>query len=430
MPALAEKIISSDIGRRMASGAFWSLTGTALGKFCILLAGIFCARILGQEGFGELGMVRSTIGMFIVMGSAGIGVTATRFISQYRESDKSYTAAIYTLSNKFALVVGIMIACILLCVSSPIAVYALHEPELQLSVQIGCLILLASILNAAQQGVLTGLEDFRSIAINTFIASIIEALLTTAGAWLWGVEGAIAGFGLGIIVLWLANLRSVRIDFMKAGIHPAGKMIGKECRHLLIDYCLPATLSALTVTPAFFLIRSMLVSDSGYNELAIYEAADQWKVIILFIPSAISNIALPILSSMNKQQTFERTLMANILLVGGIATLVAILISLLSAIIMPLYGSDFNNQLPLILLAVSTVFSSIATVIEMAIYSKDKMWPCLWMNLLWAILMVGCCYLLLQRGYGAAAPAWAVLISYLLKAAYMGVYIRMIHETD
>ena len=96
MPALAERIISSDIGRRMASGAFWSLTGTALGKFCILLAGIFCARILGQEEFGELGMVRSTIGMFIVMGSAGIGVTATRFISQYRESDKSYIAAIYT----------------------------------------------------------------------------------------------------------------------------------------------------------------------------------------------------------------------------------------------------------------------------------------------------------------------------------------------
>ena len=154
--SLIHKLKASDIAKRMTRGAFWSLTGTALGKFCILLAGIFCARILGQEGFGELGMVRSTIGMFIVMGSAGIGVTATRFISQYRESDKSYTAAIYTLSNKFALVVGIMIACILLCVSSPIAVYALHEPELQLSVQIGCLILLASILNAAQQGVLTG----------------------------------------------------------------------------------------------------------------------------------------------------------------------------------------------------------------------------------------------------------------------------------
>ena len=31
-------------------------------------------------------MVRSTINMFIVLGSAGLGVTSTKYIAEYRES--------------------------------------------------------------------------------------------------------------------------------------------------------------------------------------------------------------------------------------------------------------------------------------------------------------------------------------------------------
>ena len=102
MKQLLNAINKSDIAKRMANGAFWSFTGTALGKFLVLLSGIFCARILGQEVFGELGMVRSTIGMFIVLGTSGIGVTATRYISYYRQKDKQHAASIYLLSNKFA----------------------------------------------------------------------------------------------------------------------------------------------------------------------------------------------------------------------------------------------------------------------------------------------------------------------------------------
>ena len=73
---LIQRLKTSDIAHRMASGAFWSFTGTALGKFIVLLTGIVCARILGKEVFGQLGIVRSTIGMFIVLGTSGIGVTA------------------------------------------------------------------------------------------------------------------------------------------------------------------------------------------------------------------------------------------------------------------------------------------------------------------------------------------------------------------
>ena len=99
---LYRRFKASDIAKRMMSGAFWSFTGTALGKFCVFLTGIICARILGKEQFGELGMVRSTIGMFIILGAGGIGVTATRFIALYRRDQQAHAASIYHLSTRFA----------------------------------------------------------------------------------------------------------------------------------------------------------------------------------------------------------------------------------------------------------------------------------------------------------------------------------------
>ena len=271
--------------------------------------------------------------MFIVLGSAGIGVTVTRFISQYRDTRKDYVLSIYHLSNLFAWSSAIIIALILMLFATPIATNILQAPQLSTSVQIGSLLLLASILNASQQGALAGMEDFKAIAINTFGASIAEEVLMALGAWIWGVEGAIIGFGLGIVVLWLTNSWSVRKVFKKAGISSGLKELKLESRHIFILLLSSCNIISSYRNSSFFAIRALLVKGCGYNELAIFEAADQWKVIILFIPGAISNIALPILSSTGKKQTFKQALKANIILVGIISASIALIISIMSPFI-------------------------------------------------------------------------------------------------
>ena len=215
---VSQQVLTSDIGKRIAYGAFWSMTGTALGKFLVLVAGIICARILGKEIFGEFGMVRSTVGIFIVLGSAGIGITATRFISLYRATDQSHSYSIYRLSLLFAFCSGIILTVCLMPMAKTISEVILHSPHLSTAIQIAALILFASILNATLNGVLTGLEDFKSIAINTFIGSCIESILMVLGAWYYGLHGAIIGFGLGIVAQYIANHIAIRKDFKKYGI--------------------------------------------------------------------------------------------------------------------------------------------------------------------------------------------------------------------
>ena len=51
-------------------------------------------------------MVRSTINMFIVLGSAGLGVTSTKYIAEYREKQADKIPAVYAATNYFGLFNG------------------------------------------------------------------------------------------------------------------------------------------------------------------------------------------------------------------------------------------------------------------------------------------------------------------------------------
>ena len=423
LTGLYQRFKESDIATRMMSGAFWSFTGTALGKFFVFLTGIICARILGKEQFGELGMVRSTIGMFIIVGAGGIGMTATRFISLYRRDQRAHAASIYQLSMRFATLLGILTTLTLLFSAGFLAKDILKSSELAFPLTIGCLILFFSILNSSESGTLAGFEDFKAIAVNTLIGSIVESLGMIIGAYFYQIEGAIAGFALGVLALYFTNKLSAIRNLRMNGINSKRQAVLKEDWKLIYRYCIPATLSALTVTPVFWLIRSMLVRTNDYGELGIFEAADQWKVILLFIPGAICQIVLPIMSSITDNRSFHRTLLGNFALIGGIAVLLALASWFLAPVIIPLYGKAFTDFTPLVYLAISTIPTALAQILEMTLYSRDKIWTCFGFNMIWGIATIGLSYLFLHNNQGASGIALAVLLAYLLKMVCMGGYL-------
>ena len=147
--AFKEKIQESDIGKRMMSGAVWSFTGTALAKFIILIAGIFCAHILTKVQYGEFGMIRSTINMFIVFGYAGLGMTATKYISEYKSEHPEKISSIYLLTNGFAIVMGILVTLLVLVTAPFLAAKTLNSPYLTNDIRFGALLLFFTIINGA-----------------------------------------------------------------------------------------------------------------------------------------------------------------------------------------------------------------------------------------------------------------------------------------
>lgn len=421
------RVKDSDIGYRVATGAFWSFTGTALAKFIVLISSIICARILTQQEFGEFGLVRSTINMFVVVGAAGLGVTATKYISEYKKANLERVPSIYILTNGFAWITGIIVAFCVFISAKAISVNLLNTPLLETSIKVGSLLLFVTILNGAQSGTLSGFEDFKSIAINTFIGSIFESIFMLIGAYYYGVNGAVLGFGSGYIVLYICNLFSIKRHLRNFGIDIRFSLFNKKDLKLLYSYSLPAMLSSLVVAPTFWGIRTILAKDSGFAELALYEAADQWKIIILFIPSAISQIVLPILSSSGNSKNFWKILKINILINGLVSFVLTSGIALFSPFIMKMYGDSYiGGEWTLILLAISTIFSSVSNVVGLSIYSRAKMWVGFLFNTIWAVLTLGFTYLFVSLNFGAMGVALAITLAYLLHTIYQYVYLYLI----
>lgn len=425
---LITKIKSSDLLSRIASGAIWSILGSVSAKLFVLAAGIVCANILGSKEYGELGLIRSTVNMFVVFGTAGMGITATKFISQYRSANNEIVARIYTVTSLFTTISAILVAVIVLFFSPILAEEALHAPHLTNSIRFASLLLLVTILNSAYQGTLAGYENFKRISINTFISSVVEAVLVIIGAFIAGVNGALLGYGIGISALTILNFNytrrtlathAVRIDY--------GNLRLSDFR-ILTSFSIPAALSSFLVVPSYWVVKTLIARYSGFEELGIYEASDQWRIIILFIPSALSNIVLPILSSYigkDDRHTFTGALKINIVLNVGVSLVLAMGVIILSKWLLQIYGPEFDSPIVMIYLALSTVFSSFASVVGMAIVSQGKTWIGLAFNIIWALVFIFLSAVSLIHGMGATGVAFSLMLAYILHGLFQFIYLWM-----
>ncbi len=422
---------SSDLAKRIMSGAFWSVFGTAMGKVIVLVAGIVCANILGKVGYGQLGIVRSTINLFVVFGSVGMGVTASKYIAQYKNTDKEYAGKIASITQLFAIFAGGIASLVVLVFANQLASSALNAPELASEIRVGAILLFVTILNGAQNGILAGFEQFRVIARNTFVASACEGGLMVLGAWLDGVFGAVLGFGVGYAVLYLCNRFSINITCREKKIRQHWKGIKWNDLRILYQFSLPAALSSLLVMPAYWIVRTLIIRYNGFGELGIYEAADQWRVIILFIPGALSQIVLPILSNVIEEdgcQSFWKVIWSNIAINAVITSIMSLMVMLCGEWLMQLNGKEFMGSGAVTCLAFSTVFSSAATVVGNAITSRGKVWTGFAFNFVWAGMFIGFSLYALNAGLASMGVAIALLAAYALHTSFQLIYLVKINS--
>jgi hypothetical protein len=94
-----DRVEASDIGTRLSRGIFWSMAGSVISRGLMLCATVLVARMLGKTVYGELGMIQSTVGMFGVFAGFGLGLTATKHVAEFRQSDPERAGRIIGLSG-------------------------------------------------------------------------------------------------------------------------------------------------------------------------------------------------------------------------------------------------------------------------------------------------------------------------------------------
>lgn len=421
-----DRVEASDAGSRMASGAFWSICGAVISRGSMLLASILIARILGREVYGEYGILRTTVNMFLVFAGFGLGMTATKYVAEFRLTDPARTGRILAISGLFATCTGTLVAAVMYMFAPWVATHTINAPHLSGELKVGALVLFLNALNGAQTGALAGFEAFKITAMVNLGVGLASFPILVGGAYFGGLRGAVWALGAIMLVNWLLNHIALRHQVACHNVPFTSKGCFKELP-ILWRFSLPAVLSGIMVSPVMWICNAVLVNQpDGYGQMGLFDAANQWVAAILFIPGMIGQIVLPILSNLNglsDRAKYRKIIYYNVILNGGVSFAIALPIAILAPFIMRSYGAKFEQGAPvLVLLCVCSVLISMNNVIGQAIASKSKMWNGLFLNALWATTLLISSFFLIRLGYGAIGLAFANLIAYLLHSFFVTVY--------
>ena len=426
-----DRIDNSPIGSRLTRGVFWSMAGAVISRGLMLAASVLVARMLGKTGFGELGMIRSTVGMFGVFAGFGLGLTATKHVAEFRTSDPNRAGRIIGLSGLFAMVTGGLMALGLFIFAPWLAAHTINAPHLATVLRIGTLILFINALNGAQTGALAGFEAFKTIAYVNLFVGLISFPILVGGAYFGGLTGAVWALAINLGFNWLLNHLALRKEARRHRVPFTFKQCSRELS-VLWKFSLPALLGGVLVWPARWACNAMLVNrPEGYDEMGIFNAADQWYAIMLFLPGLLGSVILPVTSEQfsrkNTKQLMKIVRLAIKINVLFVLPLV-LLASIVSPYIMSLYGDGFTKGWPTLIVALLTAGIIAGQMpVGQIITASGKMWIGFAMRSCWALTFIVATLILLD--FGSLGLATARAVSYVVYTILtLGFVIRIVRK--
>ncbi len=424
----AVSLINSPIRKRLATGAFWSVIDTGFTRAFALIVSIVVARTVGREHFGQFGIVQGTIGVFGLFAGFGISVTATKHVSELRESDPLRTGRILGLSTLLAAISSSLMCAILIATAPWLAKTTLASAEVGSLLRLGSGLLFFGVLNGAVAGALYGFEDFKSVAIVDVVAGLVGCGVVIAGVLIAGLPGAIFGLVVGVALQCLGYcfflgrvLRNTGISIIYDGCLGEWTVLAK--------FSVPALLASAMAGPVTWVCSAIVVNQpAGYAQMGLFNAANQWRSAILLLPLTLSAPFLPVLSSLfgKDRGKYSIVLSAGITVNASLALLAAAVVIVFSRTIMGSYGKDFvGGRSVLICLVLSGVLGAAVWSVGQAITSSGKMWWGFILNLFWGVALVSSLWLF--RRQGALGYAVANLIAYSIHLLTCSYFYARVH---
>lgn len=415
--------LSSDRGtlrRRFERGIGWNVTGAILNNGANFLTNIAIANLLGREIFGQYGMIQSTLMTFVGIAQAAGGITATKYVAEFRSNNKERAGRILGLCSATTLVTGAL-ATLLILLSAPwLATTTLKASFLTRPLQIASAVVFFTVVNAYQMGALAGLESYREWAVASGLLGPIQLAICSWSAWRWGLQGAVVGLLATAAARWWILHLALKREANRQCIVLSFSGLWRE-RSILFRFALPAGIGSLSAAPAIWLANTFLAQQpAGYSQLALFSAALNLKNVVMFLPLLLNNVGMSLLNhhrGENDERRYQKVFWTNVLLTGSAAVVGAGIVGILGRPLLRLYGKTFpEGQHVLSLLLLVAVIEAVAMAFFQIIYSEEKMWLSL-LGIMFPrdISLVLIAYELVPL-YGALGLGLAYMASWLLCA--------------
>ena len=418
---MAENVVVTvpkSLRARLQTGIAWNLVGAAFNQGSTLVVNIIVANLLGRETFGEYAVIQSTLATTASIAAFGTGYTATKYLAEFRSTDKPRAGRIMALCSVTSATTACIAALVLLIGAPWLAANALKAPHLASALMIAAAVAFFNVMNWYQMGALSGLESYRALGVGGIISGSLYLAICTVAAYLGGLTGVLIGVATSAFIQWLLLNWLLRRESARQGIVSQYRDIGQEGT-IIWKFALPTALPSFTTMPALWLASVFLVRQAdGYTQMALYSAANNFRIIVLFLPNIVNNVGMSLLNyqkGLRDEDRYRKVFRANMALTVGSVVMGALAVVLFGPFLMGVFGKSFSQGFPVLLvLMLATLPEALWYLMSQVISSHEKMWSLFLVGILPRdACMVLLAYLLSSRG-GAVGLASAYTISWLL----------------
>lgn len=401
--------------------------GAQIGTYAVML---LMTRFLGLEKFGQFGAIQATVTAVFGLSTLGLGITATRFVAQYRDVDPGRAGRIIGLCNLSSLASGLFFTLVLFGSAGMLSLQLFQTEDLRWAIQLTSFCSLLMTLNANQSGALMGFQAFGRLLRAQVLQSLSSVLVAYLLVNAYGFRGAVwslvvsAGIGtmlLGREILRELNAQQISIDYQNAWAE----------RQVLLQFAFPAASSGVIGSVAVWIAQIMLVrSDMGVAEMALWTAAASMRAIVLLGPSVLSRVSSPILSTLHDHGTgsdYGKTMWSTAMASTAGALAVGLLVLLSGPWLLSQFGKDYSRAAGLFPLVIaSAVVEAYACSVSQALVAHRRLNYQLVIISLWGTTLVVMAWWGIAR-YSAVGLAFAYLVAWMSTAiGYTWIAKRLI----
>jgi O-antigen/teichoic acid export membrane protein len=396
---------------RLIKGTALNFVAVAFNQGSTLVANIIVARILMRQGFGEYAMLQSTLLTVAALSQVATGYTASKYIAEYRTNDPERAGRIMGLCALVSALMAVVGAFLLISMAPWLASTMLKAPHLAFALSIGSGFLFFSSINGYQLGALSGLEAYGSLAMAGAASGVASVAAISVGAWLGGLNGALLGLNISALVRCAIHNRWLRIESRVQGIKPQYRGSLSQEKAVIRHFALPAAIAGYYSMPMIWLANSFLVRQpGGYEEMALYSAANNLRIIVLFLPTVMNSVSLSVLNNEKAKgdiHHYKRVFRSNVAYIFLVSMGGVLAVGVFGRPILQLFGKDFGAGYTLLwFLLASSLFEGLSIALYQYVQSKAKLWQSFFsINIPREAFFVVATYYLVQSHGGAGMAA-------------------------
>jgi len=408
--------LKSELQTKIANGVIWSFFGTFISRGFLFLTTILITNVVSLKEYGEIGIIKSIIITFSMFSIASFGVTATRYISIYKEKDLKKVTRILSLTYFSTILISLVIFLLINIFSKQFAREVINNESFIIETVIISFAIFFSALNGFQNGALAGFEKFKSISIVNIVNGLLAIPILYFSTLYYGVLGFCFGMAILFLLLFLYSSYFLRKAMIENEVRFNFKDIKSEIK-VIKKFSIPSFLGGFIISPTILICNNILVkSNNGFIQMGIYEAAFNFSIVAMTFNSMVGQVIYPFAIRMfdKKNEKFNFLNLNAPWLIGVFLSLFLIYLPDVFSMIFDEKYHTISMYNTVSCIALFIIFISHRQGISRNLAAINKMWYGFFDNLIWSFLAIMFTYFLISEG--SSGRAFAFVIAYLINS--------------